>query len=65
MNTGEESIRIGKDTAAKLHACLIPWEELPTLAEKEYAITGVRPDYRKKDKDNVRMVADMLRIADK
>ena len=63
--TGTGSIRIGKDTTAKLHACLIPWAELPALAEKEFAVTGQRPDYCKKDKDNVRMAADILRAANK
>ena len=60
----EGTFRIGKDAAAKHHACLIPWEELPALAEREYAVTGKRKDYRQKDRDNVRLVADMLRTAD-
>ena len=62
---GEGLIRIGKDTTAKLHACLIPWEELPALAEKEWAVTGERTDYQDKDKDNVRLAAAILRAADK
>ena len=61
--TGKGSIRIGKDTDARLHACLIPWEELPALAEREFAVTGKRADYFKMDRDNVRLVVDMLRAA--
>lgn len=61
--TGKGSIRIGKDTDARLHACLIPWEELPALAEREFAVTGRRVDYFKMDRDNVCLAVDMLRAA--
>lgn len=62
--TGKGSIRIGKDTGARLHACLIPWEELPALAEREFAVTGKRADYYKMDRDNVRLAVDMLKAAE-
>ncbi len=62
--TGGHSIRICKDTAAKLHACLIPWEELPSLTEKVWAVTGERVDYQDKDRDNVRLVLDLVRAAE-
>jgi hypothetical protein len=61
--TGKGRIRIGKDADARLHACLIPWEELPALAEREFAVTGRRADYFKIDRDNVRLAVDMLRAA--
>ncbi len=61
--TGKPGIRPGKDTVSKLHACLIPWEELDALGEREFALTGRRVDYKEMDRDNVRMVADMLRQA--
>ena len=62
--TGKGSIRIGKDPDARLHACLIPWEALPALAEKEFAVTGKRANYYKMDGDNVRLAVDMLRAAE-
>lgn len=61
--TGSGRTRIGKDTANRFHACLIPWEELPALAERECAVTGKLADYRKMDTDNVRLVVDLLRAA--
>ena len=58
---GESSVRIGKDTAEKLHACLVSWEELPQLSEREAAYTGVRKDYRQMDLDNVLLIPELLR----
>ena len=62
--TGRGNIRIGKDADARLHACLIPWEELPALAEREFAVTGKRADYYKMDRDNVRLAVELLRAAE-
>lgn len=52
--------RIGKDRAARLQACLIPWEELDALSRKENAVTGGRVDYKQMDRNNVLMLARVL-----
>lgn len=58
---GTGSIRITKDPERKLHACLIPWEELDDLADRELAVTGKRPDYKEMDRNNLRTIPEMLR----
>lgn len=58
---GAGKIRIGKDTASRLHACLIPWEELDALSARENAVTGKSVDYKEMDRDNVRMIPEMLK----
>ena len=60
---GPVSFKIGKDTGNRLHACLIGWDELDDLAEREAAVTGVRKDYKKMDIDNVLMIPELLREA--
>ncbi len=63
---GESSlIRVAKDTAGKQHACLIPWDELAELNQREYALTGRVVDYLAMDLDNIRMIPDMLRLEQK
>ena len=62
--TGKGKIRIGKDTGRRLHACLIPWEDLDDLASREEAVTGRSVDYKEIDCDNVRMIPDMLKAAE-
>lgn len=53
---GQTPLRIGKDTGRRLHACLIDWEKLDALSEKENAVTGGAVDYRQLDRDNVRVL---------
>ena len=62
--TGAGSVRISKAPEQRFHACLIPWEELDELAEREYAVTGKRPDYKQMDRDNVCAIPAMLRAAE-
>ena len=50
---GEKPLRIGKDLSARIHACLVDWEELDILSQKENAVTGGRVDYKQMDRDNV------------
>lgn len=57
---GEKPLRITRDMKAKLHACLIPWDELDDLGRREAAVTGVEKDYKEMDKDNIRMIPQML-----
>ena len=59
---GESDLRISRDLERRLHACLIPWDQLDELSSAENAITGEDEDYQKKDRDNVRILADLLRI---
>lgn len=60
---GTSSVRLGKDTENRLHACLIPWDDLDALSEKENAITGKQLDYKQMDRDNVNAVPDVIRAA--
>lgn len=57
---GKSSFRIGKDTEHRLHACLIPWEELDDLSARENAVTGGNVDYKDMDRENVIALRDIL-----
>lgn len=59
----EKPIRIGKNMAAKTHACLIEWEALDSLSRKETEITGKQVDYQAIDLENVLIVPELLRTA--
>lgn len=62
MARGEKpTVRIGKNTVARTHACLIPWEELDALSERENAITGGKVDYKYLDMQNVLAIEPILR----
>lgn len=60
---GRRPIRIGKNTAARTHACLVPWEELDALSAREAAVTGNATNYKDMDIRNVLAAADILRSA--
>ncbi|MBO5503224.1 MAG: hypothetical protein J5969_01950 [Lachnospiraceae bacterium] len=53
---GRSGIRIGRDAAKRLHACLIPWDGLDALSAKEAGITGKDPEYKKMDINNIRVI---------
>ncbi|MBO5867534.1 MAG: hypothetical protein J6Q54_01340 [Oscillospiraceae bacterium] len=57
--------RITKDDVLQLHACMVPWEELPQVAQWEGAYTGKVKDYQIMDVNNVMMVPDLLRQEEK
>ncbi len=57
---GASKIRISKDTVRKEHACLIPWEELEALNQREAAYTGIHKDYQQMDLDNVLIIPELL-----
>lgn len=57
---GKASIRIGKNTEMRTHACLIGWDELDELNKKEEAITGKKVDYKSMDIDNVLAIPQLL-----
>ncbi len=59
---GRATIRIAKNTRDRTHACLVSWEALNDLSEKEKAVTGKDPQYQQKDIENVQAVPELLRI---
>ena len=56
-----EDIRLGKDTRAMTHACLVPWEALDDLSDREYAATGRRVDYKRMDVNNILAIPEIMR----
>ena len=56
-----EDIRPGKDTRAMTHACLVPWEALDDLSDREYAATGRRVDYKQMDVNNILAIPEIMR----
>jgi hypothetical protein len=57
-------VRISKDAAARTHACLIPWDDLDALSEKENAVTGGNVDYKQYDINNVLALPRLLRAGE-
>ena len=53
--------RIGKDTDERAHACLIPYDQLDRLSEKEKKITGRNVNYKQSDINNVLIIPRILR----
>ena len=64
VETGKGKTRIGKNMAAKTHACLIPWDALDELSAKENAITGGSVDYKQMDRNNILILPELLKIRD-
>ena len=54
-------IKIAKNTAARRHACLIPWAELDALSARENALTGRNVNYKQTDVNNVLTLPKLLR----
>lgn len=54
------STHITKDSDARLHACLVPWEELDALSQLETELTGRKVDYKQIDKNNVLTLPQIL-----
>ena len=61
MKYGKPMIRIAKNETDRHHACLVTWEDLQALSDKENAITGKQVDYQQFDRDNVMAVPALLR----
>ncbi len=59
-SNGKATIRIGKNMAARTHACLVDWDELDALSQKEAAVTGKYVDYKAMDTENVLATAALL-----
>ena len=58
------SVKIAKNADARTHACLIPWEELDALSERENSVTGRNVDYKQLDINNVLALPKLLKTAD-
>ena len=58
--TGSSRVRISKDLTQRIHACLIPWEDLDDLSARENAVTGKNVDYKEMDRNNVRSIPGVL-----
>ena len=63
LQAGESPLRINKNIQNRTHACLISWEELDALSQRESQITGKPVDYKQMDIDNVMVVPKLLRAA--
>lgn len=57
---GAGKIRVGKDLQTRRHACLIPWDALDALSQKENAATGRNVDYKQLDRNNVLALPTLL-----
>lgn len=53
--------RISKDVPARIHRCLISWDDLDILSRDENAVTGGSVDYKQMDRDNVTMLPQLLK----
>ena len=60
----DPSVRISKDTVSRYHACLVPWDELKTLSEKEAEYTGRYTDYQAMDTNNVLAAGSLVQEAE-
>ena len=59
------SARITKDGDNRLHACLIPWEDLNALSQREMELTGRQVDYKQIDKNNVLALTKILQAEER
>lgn len=57
----DKSVRITKDAENRLHACLIPWNDLDILSAYENEVTGKNLDYKQMDRDNVKVIFDLMK----
>ena len=58
---GGEKLRVSKDAESMTHACLVPWEALDSLSERENAVTGGHVDYKAMDVQNVLALPEILK----
>ena len=59
------TFKISKNQDERRHACLIPWEELDTLSERENRVTGKNVDYKQIDINNVLALPKLLQAEQK
>lgn len=61
---GKATTRITKNVSGCTHACLVDWDELVALSQKEGNITGTYTDYQLLDTQNVLALPELLRAAE-
>lgn len=61
MYKTDSSVKIQKNTADRTHACLIPWDDLDILSEKQSEIEGKHKDYKNDDYNNIEIVLEILK----
>ena len=54
------TIRISKNMVQRTHACLIDWDELDALSEKDQRIVGKTVDYQMADIKNILTLPTLL-----
>lgn len=59
--TGKGKTRISKDLLGKYHACLISWDALDALSQRENSITGGNVNYKDADRNNILAMGDVIR----
>lgn len=55
--------RITKDLSKRIHACLIPWEQLKEYSQKENKVTGGQKDYQQTDRNSILNIPAVLSVA--
>lgn len=60
-STGKPTIRISKNMVQRTHACLIDWQELDALSEKEQRITGKTVNYQMADIKNILTLPTLIK----
>lgn len=58
---GKKPLRLSKNMPGRTHACLISWEELDALSQRESRLTGQTVNYKAMDTENVRLIPELLR----
>lgn len=58
--SGSPSLSVSKDMKRRLHACLVPWDELDALSARENELSGRSVNYKQMDRDNVLAVKQIL-----
>ena len=53
-------VHLTRDRDARLHACLVPWEELDGLSADVQTLTGRDTDYKQYDRNNVLLLPKIL-----
>lgn len=54
--------KISNNIPGRTHACLVDWDQLDELSEKENRVTGGNRDYKQSDTDNVLLIPTLLKI---
>lgn len=64
LQQGKLSGKINQDLDLRLHACMIPWEQLDDLSRLQSELSGKSVDHKETDRNSIRTLADVLRVMD-